>query len=605
MSTFSKRSLASSPALFALADIERFDVGDGKEVVYSRATRTSGVFRTSSVERVLLPCKSFETLAAHAEAVCQGLGLTPDKRDTLTALLEDFAAAGCLVSNRAALAGCVAAADPEDAPARISTVGFVTRDRIPTLERGLTSFIENRQAFGGSHGFAVLDDSPSAATRQGYRDMLRTLSARYAVDVRYGGREEKEAYAARLSQRGGFDPALVAFALFGPDNGEATYGANRNALLLDTVGEQLISADDDSVCRITPSPHAGDGVSLTAQPFETWFFPDPQATLRATAEEERDVVALHGQLLGRDVGSYLSQLDAEASIDLDRLSGPLATGLRTHGARVLATLTGTVGDSGADMATPLLFSTGATRERLLGSEAACESAFTSRQVHHGVGRLTINEGTFFRTTTTCGLDNRRLLPPFFPVYRGEEVVFAEILSRCFTSCVGYLPWALWHSPPEPRAFSLEAGVPRRSRPEGMLVAEWVKRYEPAAPPGEPGERLRGLGRHFVGLASLPAIDFEEALRVVELDYAAGQLRAFQKLLAHYKGSPGFWAQRVERAVETLRARTNAPLPAPESGGWDVLVRRVMQFGELLQAWPDLVEVARDLRERDEALTYRP
>ena len=113
-------------------------------------------------------------------------------------------------------------------------------------------------------------------------------------------------------------------------------------------------------------------------------FIDVAARLRVANLMAPEVIAQNldqGFLILSDFGnhSYLSQLDAEVGINLDRLDGSLATRLRTRGARVLATLTGTVGDSGADMAIPLLFSAGATRERLLGSEAACQSAFTSRQ----------------------------------------------------------------------------------------------------------------------------------------------------------------------------------------------------------------------------------
>ena len=116
--------------------------------------------------------------------------------------------------------------------------------------------------------------------------MLRALGATHGATVRYAGLEEKLAWADKLVARGDLPPDVVRFALFGVEPCRYTSGANRNALLLDTVGELTLSVDDDTVCRIAVRPGGGrDGLAVTSDrdPAEYWFFPDRETALASVA----------------------------------------------------------------------------------------------------------------------------------------------------------------------------------------------------------------------------------------------------------------------------------------------------------------------------------
>src|SRR6185436_17829847 len=65
---------------------------------------------------------------------------------------------------------------------------------------------------------------------------------------------EKSALAARLAREAQAPTDLVGFALFGPDDGSPTFGANRNAALLDTAGRRALTVDDDTTAALIGQP---------------------------------------------------------------------------------------------------------------------------------------------------------------------------------------------------------------------------------------------------------------------------------------------------------------------------------------------------------------
>ena len=55
-------------------------------------------------------------------------------------------------------------------------------------------------------------------------------------------------------------------------------------------------------------------------------------------------------------------------------------------------------------------------------------------------------------TTFFGLDNRVLLPPFFPVQRNSDGIFGLMLQKSTWHGTAFLPSVLLHAPP-PRTFA--------------------------------------------------------------------------------------------------------------------------------------------------------
>jgi hypothetical protein len=207
-----------------------------------------------------------------------------------------------------------------------------------------------------------------------------------------------------------------------------------------------------------------------------------------------------------------------------------------------------------------------------------------------------------------GLDNRRLLPPFLPVQRNQDGVFAALLRLGFPEgYFGFLPWLLRHEPPGPRSAARGDLVRRAGEmPSGQIVQALLRACAPNPPHADGGPNLRAIGRTLSAWGSAPAGEFSEFVRVQLWSQMARMASHLTTLLRRSGGQPAFWAADTEQVLSGWREYFTAPgfgLPAdliPLFGVEQALAafqRLVRQFGELLQAWPEVVEAARRLKEK--------
>jgi hypothetical protein len=201
-----------------------------------------------------------------------------------------------------------------------------------------------------------------------------------------------------------------------------------------------------------------------------------------------------------------------------------------------------------------------------------------------------------------GIDNRQLLPPFFPLYSNEDGVFGHCFELCAaTAYTGHIPLSLIHDPDGDRSYSPDRWTTIRVS-DAVLACVALCCVENGAADLIP--RQRRLARRLMALASMPARDFVAELRNGLWQRTAVILARHARLLAAYGAKPEFWAselqiedwrlrsavQREDYIVPLELARTCNPVEA-----LCVLQRLVFQFGELLLWWPDIVSRAKSLR----------
>jgi hypothetical protein len=597
---------------YCSSDTIKFPAGAGLTLVYSKLNRAAHVLPDQLVY-LLDQCRTFKTLAEHARDCCRstsgGDGLIPQVEGHLMAL----AAAGLLVAE-SEIAARLPHACASFAAGKIATVGIVTRNRAGSLRRCLTSYIENSRRHGRANDFVVMDNSEEAQTRDQIRWMLQSLKHDYGVKVSYAGREEKTRFASALTALCEAPPEIIDFALFDPEGCGCSIGANRNALLLHTAGDLAFGADDDTVCRIAPAPDMRGGLAFDSrwEIMRFWFFPNHESALRAVAFVEEDILGLHERLVGRSLSDLASSSLDAGGLRFDQVDSRPLRDIERHRGRVLATFNGIVGDSGMHTPVPYLVLGADSRARLVRSEQDYLSAWTSREVLRVVDREYISASAWC-VTTAYAFDNRSLLPPFMPVLRSEDDLFGLTLQACFDDgYFGYLPWALVHAPAESRTYppdSITSEASSISMLHLMLAAITSFRVWPGLM--NEAERLRALGRHLIEIGSLRQPDFEEFARLhiwrLQCDYA----RYHEQHLAACGAQPEFWASDIRRFTETLRRALPgkdylvprdllAARRDPEEAR--CLARRlVFRFGQLLHWWPELVEAARTLRDREHRL----
>ena len=511
-----------------------------------------------------------------------------------------------------------AMAAPSDTAARgdglrITSIGFPTCNRPEVLARGLASYAEADR----SRRFVVMDDSRDPAVRAEYRRRLSALREQLGVEILYAGLEEKRRFAGALAAAG-VPPEAARIALLDPEGAGLTVGANRNALLLQTVGEGVLSVDDDTASRVAPPPEQREGVEFLSgsspgaaflsgrDPGEIQAFASRAEALGSLPLRPAGLAGLHEGVLGWNLRSWLSGLDPESPAALDGGDPRFLDDLE-NGGRVRITTNGWVGDCGWHSPAFYMLLTGDSWRRLLSSPEVYRTGTASKEIVRYVPRPTVGNGDSFMATLFTGLDNRELLPPFPPVLWGEDLLFGITLQLCCRDArVGHLPWVAAHEPLEFRAFW--PGEMTRSASgvdHSRLVSALLEGFAPD-PLGTPESELRRLGAYLTEIGRMePGAFAELAQRRVASRAAAfaGELARRLETLADGE-AVALWKADVRRYLDLLLRHAAEPdfaVPLDLLYGRSaeearrLAQRLLLNHGLLLSHWSDLVAAARHLK----------
>jgi hypothetical protein len=473
-----------------------------------------------------------------------------------------------------------------------------TRDRPATLRRCLTSVIQGARASGRHLELLVMDDSRRPETCALNRDIAATAAAAAGFPVRYGSRAHRERLVAAM----GRSPLaeVARFAFLGLPAVDNSCGANRNAILADTRGDVILAADDDVLWRIphlevTPGLALGPGRDLgELVPFEGWAEARRAAPWRARV----DLPGLHEQLLGRTVADSILRHAPGGALDSDPLTPALFERIASGRLHTPITQMGFLGDPGLGSAFPYLLLEGASRERLLSSPARYRAACARAPALRRVPRLTISPGPYCMAYV-LGIDNRRPLPPFFPVMRNSDGAFAACLRLCDPDAlIGQIPHAILHCPPEPRRWRDEDVW---SAPASWRVADLVRCALASARPGA-NAGATALGRALASLGGQALADFEDAVRAERRRREQRRVQSLERALSVHGARPDYWARDVARALDCARAETRRPelpllqdLPHPPKQRRLFARDLILRFGALVSMWQPLVEAVDALR----------
>jgi hypothetical protein len=582
-------------------DCPRFAVGDSGELLYSPFTRQARTLSPVSVG-ILLSCNAFASLDDHADRLSREHNLSADQRHAVLAELTALARVGLLVS-RTALKRSVRLESKPALPAVVATVGIPTRNRPDCLARCVESHLQSRRLHGRANDYVIVDDSDDPQARDRNRDALRALRARYGAPIAYAGPAERTRFARALWERGGVQREAVEFGLLNPDGWPIATGSSRNLLLLHAVGDLLLQVDDDTLARLGPSSGARRGLALSSRfdPTEFWFLHDGEPN-SAEAPVDADLLAVHEQLLGRSLGDCVTAAGPDARPDFDETTAAFFR----KGGNVLVTAAGVAGDSGMGSSISLLTLEGESRTRLLRSEHDYRHALAAHRVLRAVTRPTVCDAAFCMAPN-LGLDNRGLLPPFLPVLRNQDGVFGALLRTGLGSgYFGFLPWVVQHKPPRDRSASPPPWRDAIRLRSGQIIQALLGSIAFQPHPDHPGRNLRKLGRALADLASLPQPAFDEAVHLQVWAQMSRQAAHLAAQLRRFGAEPDYWANDVRQLLQALGEELpneRYAVPADVEDGPDGrsaserFRHLVLRLGHLVQAWPDIVEAARDRRAR--------
>jgi hypothetical protein len=275
-------------------------------------------------------------------------------------------------------------------------------------------------------------------------------------------------------------------------------------------------------------------------------------------------------------------------------------------------MAGIAGDSGIGV-TAYLFVDAASQARLTRSEQDYLAAVSSRQVFRAVRRATITDGTTC-VAVNLGLDNRGLLPPFIPVQRNSDGLFASELRACFhDACLGHFPFAILHDPEQTRRQNLSNYWERKRQlrtPE--LLAHLMSGRAMPQHAINAAAALRDFGANLLDIGSMADADFQETLRR-QVWSASGVDPESSAAPQIPPAVAPFYRRYREQHFQLLREsitqeRYLAPWDLQALGAPEEVQRLtrelVRRFGELLAAWPEIHAAALRLRARGVELAPR-
>ncbi|MGD0724596.1 MAG: hypothetical protein ABSB63_03450 [Spirochaetia bacterium] len=555
---------------------------------------------------ILRQADRFDTIAGHTKRLFAA-GWEDDGSGFIESAFRELITHGLLVPKSVFRSSLFEKTSEQGPPPPITSLIVTTRDRIPQLRRCLASYIERNDTFDRRPEYIVLDDSRQREQAVKMAEILIPLAAR-GTRISCAGMEEKARFAnelIRAAKGDGLPGDVVSFALFGDEAYTRTLGANRNALLLAAPGELSVMTDDDMVCQtaVLGETDATLALSSLKDPTVSRFYADRKHLVESVRAVDVDILSCHEKLLGRSIAGCMSCLGPDSALDLERINPESAHFFGSASKVVKATASGFWGDSGMDSPHLVLELMGESRDILMHSKKQYAQAKESREVFRSVSCYTISNGAVFMAGNS-GIDNRSLLPPFLPVGRNEDGIFAMTLRICAEDAlIGHVPFAVLHSPQEARFYAQSAAsiaAPRLAE----IVQTIINAFNPS--PGHAGvsERLSDLGELFVEVGSLKIEDFKEYVESVWVAAASRYIGYLEYLLDLYHGEPDYWAEDVLSFIEeltdfTLHQSAAAPrelreTQSPEQA-MEICRRVVRKYGELLQWWPVVHGTAGALR----------
>ncbi|MEM1113202.1 MAG: hypothetical protein AAGI11_14920 [Pseudomonadota bacterium] len=479
---------------------------------------------------------------------------------------------------------------------------ILTCDRKGTVNRLLRSILAIEE-LGGFEALYLLDDSRDQARAEDNRQVLETFTDKIPLPLRYFGALEKSEMLEELRGRLPENPEALHYLLDTAKwSGHCTYGLSRNWALLLSAGRRCLMLDDDVLCEAYYPPYARHSLQFCSTSVVDIFASEAAWRQEAHATEI-DPLNYHLQYLGNDLGNCLQRFD-DRGLTPQALMGMPATDLEllAADAPILISENGSWGDPGCPIHPLLLNSAQPNIERILQADPDLSLSFGKRQLRAINQCVKIARQASISQMT--GLDCSRMLPPYFPAFRGEDGVFG---------------WTVQHLYPESRVLTFNWGTPH------LPVDSRTSSYheEPVVPPVDigairsyleshlrvdgkstPQTRLNLLAAVLRELADKPTLELVAHARYeAQRAPAAVYARAAERL-PYFTGHVPAFEQYLNHAAQTAQQLLQNPPPLAQRYGMQsqlddaAVVRHIAsacgEFAEALEQWPQLWELAQEI-----------
>jgi len=561
---------------------------------------------TPDVYAALATCTEFRTLHDHAHRLASGNAGLEGQEAAIEEVLQSVQRDGLMISAKiycTTLGGAVNPKHETDKP----VAAIITWERPDALARCLESVAEHCD-LEQLHALYVIDDSRDEAVQARNRETTKTFASQVQTPVHYLGASDQRAYVDRLVAAAPAQADAIRF-LVDRDRWSDfwTSGLARTMALLVSAGRRLLVLDDDILAEVHEPYRVAGPVGFSDAGRDAAFFANDAEWADTRASTDTDPFARHLRCLGARLPDALGALGVGEMAETS-FTGATVPFLESLGddSTVLVTECGSLGDPGTARLDWITGLEGDAMDRLLASENTVENALAKRNCWSGQPRPHFAPRANMSQLT--GLDNRRLLPPYAPILRGEDKLFGDMTAFLHPgSVVLDDAWAVPHKPIPERAWSENDRQLRTDASFPGFATECVSSHLDDSSTGDPIVRLRRLAQLYADLADLDHDALLDRHIHHVLKHRAEDYRHLKELQAAATGAPPNWRAFIDAGVERLnRELAEDPEPRPLRGepagladkaltGWWKTYWR--DFSRALQAWPAIRLAAQRLNEQ--------
>ena len=588
--------------LFAFSGCELIGLADTGTLLLNRANGRQLVV-AAEVATALTYCNRFKTLSDHAQYLADTIPQLQGQLEDVKNVLAMVHDGGMLVSASDVVEKLQADSnsDRQLAPTRVC---IITCDRPEAVERLLDSMLRSGD-LSRHDALLLIDDSRQEINAERNRELVTRFNLSSAKTMSYFGPNEIRGFMAALIEKIPGHEEEVRFLIDRDrwaDN--ETYGLARNLSLLLSVGHRCIVLDDDILCAAVEPPIKNAGVGFgDGNSRELACFSSPEQLMQNAHYRDESPLAGHARCLGMSLPQALGELGIP-SLDAGVFKNRNAAFVDTlhKDSPILLTQCGSWGDPGTTGNNWLFHLGKESIQRALDAPGGLDGAFQRR--HYWLGRTQANISKMGIMSQATGLDNSVLLPPYFPVMRGEDYVFAAMLVYLHPSSVVLdYPWSVPHLPLHDRSGSLDA--PIASGPSLSMCARYIVDHTTFEAGVSTGTRARKLAALMVELSEVSPSDFSARFRKIMLEIQAEQLGL---LSGQLKNAPSFgdpeWSAYLQRGVSEVNEALQTPRSVPRVPGLSsdlseensalVLQGFIRDFANAFIAWPVVRDAASEL-----------
>ncbi|MEH6591055.1 MAG: hypothetical protein V7746_12395 [Halioglobus sp.] len=589
-------------SLYAFVDCERVNLQNGGVLLIHKHSDKQMVV-AAEVSVALHSCAIFRTLDEHVEVLTSTVPQLAGQQADVTQVLAMIRDAG-LMTSAADVCQRLQQAVPAAtlAPTRVF---IITCDRPAAVQRLLQSMMMAGNLTSHEALFLV-DDSRNTENAAINRELVEKFNLSSPRDMHYIGAEAQIEMLNRLiSELPGKEEGIRFLIDRERWTHHKSYGLTRTFCLLLSVDKRAIVMDDDVICASIASPYSKDGVIFGDIGREIEFYSSEQNILARTSKTDTNPLTGHAECLGLNMSDAIEKLGL-GTLTEQALDGANAAYLSQWNANspVLVTQSGTIGDPGTPT-TDWVFSVDKeSARRMLASPGGLEGALTNRHYWLGQPRPTFSKMAVISQVT--GLDNTHLLPPYFPVFRGEDYLFGAMVEFLHPqSTVLEYDWSVPHFPVDQRTG--KADTQPGNGKGGINPSKFITDRTTYHKGISPETHLKKLALLVEELAETADSDLMSIFRAEVAENQSAQITQLNAKLVDDIPRTDAWREHLQQCLNNVAQAVNEPAKLEDIPGImnNYSSEQILtsfhayagSFAIALTGWPDIRRAAKTVSDK--------